>query len=98
MVETATGKNYNLHQEINLQHWRENQVAFISHENLIETGSTGQKQWQNLETILAQKASAQVFLFDEADNALDSTKQAALQQKLTNLAKDRVVVYISHQA
>ena len=98
VVETATEKNYNLHQEINLQHWREKQVAFISHENLIETGSTGQKQWQNLETILAQKASAQVFLFDEADNALDSTKQALLHQKLAHLAKDKVVIYISHQA
>ena len=92
IIYLQNGVNYNL-QQLNLQHWREKQVAFISHENLIETGSTGQKQWQNLETILAQKASAQVFLFDEADNALDPAKQASLQQKLTNLAKDRVVVF-----
>ena len=43
-VETTTGKNYNLHQEINLQHWREQRVAYASHENLIESGSTGEKQ------------------------------------------------------
>jgi ABC-type bacteriocin/lantibiotic exporter with double-glycine peptidase domain len=89
--------SYNL-QQLNLVSWRENNIAFISHENLIEKGSTGQKQWQNLENILSQKASAQVWLFDEADNALDPTNQALLKQKLTDLAKDRVVVYISHQA
>jgi ABC-type bacteriocin/lantibiotic exporter with double-glycine peptidase domain len=65
---------------------------------LIETGSTGQKQLQNLETILAQRTQAQVFLFDEADNALDPTKQALFQQKLTLLAQNRLVIYISHQA
>lgn len=97
-IETTDGKKYNLHQEINLQHWREQRIAFVSHENLIEKGSTGQKQWQNLETVLNQKSQAQVFLFDEADNALDPTNQALLQQKITNLAKERVVVYISHQA
>ena len=97
-LETSTGKSYNLHQEINLQHWREQRIAYAAHENLIETGSTGQKQWQNLETILTKRSQAQAFLFDEADNALDSTKQALLHQKLTHLAKDKVVIYISHQA
>ena len=98
MVETTTGKNYDLHQQLNLQYWRENNIAFIAHENLIEKGSTGQKQWQNIETVLSQKPQAQIFLFDEADNALDPAKQAVLKQKLTDLAKEKVVVYISHQA
>ena len=98
IIHLQNGVSYNLHQEINLQHWREQRIAYAAHENLIETGSTGQKQWQNLETILTKRSQAQVFLFDEANNALDSTKQALLHQKLAHLAKDKVVIYISHQA
>ena len=93
IIHLQNGISYNLHQEINLQHWREQRIAYAAHENLIETGSTGQKQWQNLETILTKRSQAQVFLFDEADNALDSTKQALLHQKLAHLAKDKVVIF-----
>ncbi|CAG8728513.1 17868_t:CDS:2 [Cetraspora pellucida] len=44
IITDNQGNNYNLLTDINLQSWRENNVAYCSHETLIEEGSTGQKQ------------------------------------------------------
>jgi len=60
IIETATGDNYLLHQDINLQTWRENNVAYCSHDNLIAQGSTGQKQLANINNILTSKSAAQI--------------------------------------
>jgi ABC-type cobalamin/Fe3+-siderophores transport system ATPase subunit len=69
-------------------------VAYCAHDTLIEEGSTGQKQLANINQTLTQKASAQIFLFDEANNALDSTNQANFQDKVKTLGKEKIVVYI----
>jgi len=50
-------------------------VAYCAHDTLVSEGSTGQKQLANLEQLLTEKQTAQIFLFDEADNALDQEKQ-----------------------
>jgi len=44
IIITEEGKKYNLHRDINLQHWRTVNTAYCSHETLIEGVSTGQKQ------------------------------------------------------
>ena len=44
ILEDEKGQTYNLHQELNLQYWREHNMTYSSHENLIDQGSTGQKQ------------------------------------------------------
>ncbi|CAI2184420.1 19983_t:CDS:2 [Funneliformis geosporum] len=57
---------------------REINIAYCSHDNLIEGASTGQKQLANINNTLKNKKNAAIFLFDEADNALDSEKQTEL--------------------
>ncbi|CAI2162028.1 2937_t:CDS:2 [Funneliformis geosporum] len=47
----------------------------ITIKNKETKSSTGQKQLANLKQVLASKAEAQVFIFDEADNALDKQNQ-----------------------
>ncbi len=96
IIQDDKGGNYNLHQDINLKHWREINVAYCSHNTLIEEGSTGQKQLANIANILTSKKDAQIFLFDEADNALDKDNQQEFQEKVKNLAKKKLVVYIKH--
>jgi ABC-type bacteriocin/lantibiotic exporter with double-glycine peptidase domain len=71
-------------------------VAYCAHETLIEEGSTGQKQLTNINQTLGQKKQAQIFFFDEADNALDQDNQKQLQEKIKELAKDKIVIYIKH--
>ncbi|MCE8162987.1 MAG: ABC transporter ATP-binding protein/permease [Candidatus Moeniiplasma glomeromycotorum] len=91
------GKTYDLLKQINLDHWRKNNLAYCAHENLVEKGSTGQRQLANLEQILTQRQASQIFCFDEADNALDVKNQAELQEKLQTLVKKgKLVVYIKH--
>lgn len=97
ILKTEKGESYNLHQEINLQYWREHNVAYCSHENLIEDGSTGQKQWTSINNIFMAKKMAQIWLFDEADNALDEKNKKKLQEKIKDLIeKDKIVIYIAH--
>lgn len=48
IIETSDGQSYQLHKEVNLKHWREKVVAYATHDNLIEEGSTGQKQSANI--------------------------------------------------
>ncbi|WP_172575374.1 ATP-binding cassette domain-containing protein [endosymbiont GvMRE of Glomus versiforme] len=96
IVKCKGGWTYNLHQDINLQHWRENNVAYVAHETLLEAGSTGQRQWTNLQNTLSTKSEAQIFLFDEASNALDSEKKIWFQQNLARLVRDKLVIYVKH--
>jgi len=71
-------------------------VAYCAHDTLIEEGSTGQKQLANINQTLEQKKEAQIFLFDEADNALDQDNQEKFQERIKELAKNKLVVYIKH--
>ncbi|MCE8163826.1 MAG: ABC transporter ATP-binding protein/permease [Candidatus Moeniiplasma glomeromycotorum] len=92
----TNGQTYDL-QQINLDHWRKNYLVYYSHETLVEKGSTGQKQLANLQEVLKQRKSSQIFCFDEADNALDVKNQADFQEKLQELVKKgKLVIYIKH--
>ncbi|PWU06687.1 MAG: hypothetical protein C5B43_01405 [Verrucomicrobia bacterium] len=71
-------------------------MAYFSHDNLIEEGSTGQKQLANINQTLAQKPTAEIFLFDEADNALDGDNKKNLQKKIQELAEKKIVIYVAH--
>ncbi|KLL02822.1 MAG: ABC transporter family protein [Mycoplasmataceae bacterium RV_VA103A] len=92
IITDNQGNNYNLHQDLNLQSWRENNIAYCSHETLIEEGSTGQKQWANIQDTLQRKSHSQIFLFDEADNGLDKENQARFKEVIEGLGKERVVI------
>lgn len=89
-------ETYNLHQDINLAVWRADNVAYCAHETLIEEGSTGQKQLTNINQTLTNKKNCQIFLFDEADNALDEDNQKEFREKIKELAKNKIVIYIKH--
>jgi len=70
-----------------LKHWREVNTAYCAHDNLIEGASTGQKQLAKIDNVLKTKKKVAIFLFDEADNALDSEKQTKFSQQLENLGE-----------
>ncbi|CAG8455258.1 21708_t:CDS:2 [Gigaspora margarita] len=56
-----------------------NNVNYLSHDNLITNGlSTGQKQLANINQTFEKNKTAQIWLFDEADNALDQINQQKL--------------------
>jgi len=63
---------------------------------LVEEGSTGQRQLVNVNQVLKQKKNAQIFCFDEADNALDQDNQEQVREKIKELSKNKIVVYIKH--
>ena len=71
-------------------------MAYCAHETLVEEGSTGQKQLANINQILSDKKDCQIFLFDEADNALDEDNQKEFREKIKELAKNKLVIYIKH--
>jgi len=82
--------------EINLNEWRK-KIAYAEHQNLIENGlSTGQKQLIDLENLLANSKSKEIFIFDEADNSLDRQHKKEFQQKLKKLSEKKMVILISH--
>ncbi|RHZ35970.1 ABC transporter, ATP-binding protein [endosymbiont GvMRE of Glomus versiforme] len=97
IITDIQGKNYNLHQDINLKHWREINTTYCAHDNLIEGVSTGQKQLANIDSVLKTKKNAAIFLFDEADNALDREKQTKFYQQLEELAKIKLIIYVKHE-
>ena len=96
IITDVQGNNYNLHQDINLKDWRENNIAYCAHDTLVEQGSTGQRQLANINQILKQKKNVQIFCFDEADNALDQDNQEQVREKIKQLSKNKIVVYIKH--
>lgn len=96
-IHCEDGKTYNLNKEINLQHWREKKVAYFSHDNLVEQGSTGQKQIASINEILATKKEVEIIILDEATNALDKENQAKVQDELEKLLKKgKIIIYTKH--
>jgi ABC-type bacteriocin/lantibiotic exporter with double-glycine peptidase domain len=78
--------------ELNLKHWRQKNIAYCSYQTLIKEGSTGQKQLANLKQVLKNKNPAQIFIFDEADNALDKQNKIWFQTQLEKLVKKNKMV------
>ena len=82
--------------EINLVEWRK-KIAYAEHENLVENGlSTGQKQLADLNNLFVNSENKEIFIFDEADNALDENNKKEFRQKIERLAKKKLVILISH--
>jgi ABC-type bacteriocin/lantibiotic exporter with double-glycine peptidase domain len=82
--------------EINLIKWRE-KIAYAEHENLIKNGlSTGQKQLADLNNLFANSENKEIFIFDEADNALDENNKKEFYQKIEKISKKKLVILISH--
>jgi ABC-type bacteriocin/lantibiotic exporter with double-glycine peptidase domain len=82
--------------ELNLIKWRE-KIAYAEHENLIENGlSTGQKQLVDLSSLFANSEDKEIFIFDEADNALDENNKKEFRQKIEKISKKKLVILISH--
>ena len=82
--------------DLNLVKWRK-KIAYAEHQNLIENGlSTGQKQLIDIETTLAQHSDKEIFIFDEADNSLDENNKKAVRCQLEEVAKNKLVILISH--
>jgi ABC-type multidrug transport system fused ATPase/permease subunit len=82
--------------EINLINWR-NKIAYSEHQNLVENGlSTGQKQLIDIEKTLNNYQEKEVFIFDEADNALDQHSKEEFRKKLEEISKNKLVILISH--
>ncbi|MCE8163286.1 MAG: ABC transporter ATP-binding protein/permease [Candidatus Moeniiplasma glomeromycotorum] len=93
--EIVVNNNYKL-SEVNLLQWRE-KIAYAEHENLIENGlSTGQKQLADLDNLLVNSEKKEVFVFDEADNALDENNQKKFRQKIEKISQKKIVILISH--
>ncbi|CFW92755.1 putative Xenobiotic-transporting ATPase [endosymbiont DhMRE of Dentiscutata heterogama] len=82
--------------EINLIAWRK-KIAYAEHENLVENGlSTGQKQRADLNSLLATSENKEIFIFDEADNALDEKNKKEFRQKIEKISKKKLVILINH--
>ena len=93
--EIMVNNNYKL-SEINLLQWR-GKIAYAEHENLIENGlSTGQKQLVDLDNLLANSEEKEIFIFDEADNALDENNKKEFRQKIEKVSENKLVILISH--
>ncbi|CAI2183199.1 1219_t:CDS:2, partial [Funneliformis geosporum] len=66
-------------------------IAYAEHENLIENGlSTGQKQLADLNQIFATSENKEIFIFDEADNALDENNKKEFRQKIEKISKKKL--------
>jgi len=97
LIHCQGGKTYDLNKDINLKHWREQKVAYCSHENLIEEGSTGQRQITNINNVLKTKSNAEIIIFDEATNALDKENLDEIYYQLEKLAKKgKIIIYTKH--
>ena len=82
--------------EINLTQWRK-KIAYAEHENLVENGlSTGQKQLADLDNLFANSKNKEIFIFDEADNALDEKNKKEFRQKIEKISKKKLVILINH--
>jgi ABC-type bacteriocin/lantibiotic exporter with double-glycine peptidase domain len=82
--------------ELNLTKWRD-KIAYAEHENLVENGlSTGQKQLVDLNNLFVNSKDKEIFIFDEADNALDENNKQEFRQKIEKISKKKLVVLISH--
>jgi len=83
--------------ELNFEKWRRNNIIYLSHENLVEEGSTGQKQFENIMKGLKKNISASIFLIDEASNALDKNNREKIDNELKKLAKKgKLIINVKH--
>jgi len=97
LIHCQNGEVYNLAKDINLQHWRENNTAYFSHDNLIEEGSTGQRQVKSINSTLLLKKRVQIIIFDEATNALDPENAEWIKEKIAKLVKEgKIVIFVEH--
>lgn len=96
ILELDNGLSYDL-SEINLKHWREKNVAYISHQTLLEEGSTGERQLKNIQNVIKEKSNAWLWILDEADNALDKNNQQFVSDKVEELvSQNRIVIWVKH--
>ena len=58
--------------------------------------STGQKQLVDLNRLFDNSKNKEIFIFDEADNALDENNQKDFRQKIEKISKKKLVILISH--
>jgi ABC-type bacteriocin/lantibiotic exporter with double-glycine peptidase domain len=97
LIELENGKFLDLNEDINLKEWKEKIISYCSHNNLIEYGSTGQKQIENIKNILKSKRTAKIFVFDEASNALDENRQKFLYKIINKLLKNKkIIIFVKH--
>ena len=82
--------------ELNLVKWRK-KIAYAEHENLVENGlSTGQKQLADLNNLFTSSKDKEIFIFDEADNALDENNKQEFHQRIEKLVKKKIIILIGH--
>jgi energy-coupling factor transporter ATP-binding protein EcfA2 len=95
IVETNKGKYFL--KDLDLKLWRKKNISYCSHQNLIEEGSTGQRQLKNIRKIFSQKKGSQIWLLDESDNALDKNNQEIFKERISDLIRrNKLVIYIKH--
>jgi ABC-type bacteriocin/lantibiotic exporter with double-glycine peptidase domain len=58
--------------------------------------STGQKQLIDLNNLFVKSEKKEIFIFDEADNALDKNNKKKFLQKITKIAQKKLVILVSH--
>jgi ABC-type bacteriocin/lantibiotic exporter with double-glycine peptidase domain len=58
--------------------------------------STGQKQLADLNSLFTKSQKKEIFIFDEADNALDESNRQEFRQKVEKISKKKLVILISH--
>jgi len=63
----------------------------------VENGlSTGQKQLTDLNNLFANSENKEIFIFDEADNALDENNKKEFRKKIEKISKNKIVILVSH--
>jgi len=58
--------------------------------------STGQKQLVDLNNLFASSENKEIFIFDEADNALDEENKKDFRQRIEKISQEKLVILISH--
>ncbi|CAG8464015.1 1071_t:CDS:10 [Ambispora leptoticha] len=72
-------------------------IAYAEHENLVENGlSTGQKQLTDLNNLFTNSEGKEIFIFDEADNALDENNKKEFREKIEGISKKKLVILIRY--
>ncbi|MEG7978467.1 MAG: ABC transporter ATP-binding protein [Mollicutes bacterium UO1] len=56
--------------------------------------STGQKQLADLGGLFANSRNKEIFIFDEADNALDEKNKEEFRAKIDEISKKKLVILI----
>ncbi|WNE41449.1 MAG: Vitamin B12 import ATP-binding protein BtuD [Mycoplasmataceae bacterium] len=96
-IKLENEKILDLNKDVNIKDWKENVIAYCSHDNLIDEGSTGQRQIKNIKEVIKSKRKSKIFIFDEASNALDKSKQNFLSIQIEKLIKNKkIVIFVKH--